>query len=115
MAPFGVVNRMLFYQLGGYDRRFLCGQSENDIVMRILERGGSVQVCQNAKVLVSHEKAHKEGTKFRTNNFHIDRAVLEGEWMEGKVILNKRKSPVQKFIDVDITTVTQGENGGGQW
>lgn len=115
MAPFGVVDRKLFHQLGGYDKRFLCGQSENDVVMRILEIEGRVEVCQNASAIVSHEKAHKSGTKFRTNNFHIDRAVLEGQWMEGKEILNKRKSPVQRFDDIDITSRTQGESGGNQW
>lgn len=115
MAPFGVINSKLFHNLGGYDKRFLCGQSENDVVMRVLEIGGSVEVCQNAKVLVSHEKAHRSGTKFRTNNFFIDRAALEEEWMDGKDILSKRKSIVQRFDDIDITTKTQGETGGNQW
>ena len=29
MYPFGFMDRTLFHELGGYDRRFVCGQSEN--------------------------------------------------------------------------------------
>lgn len=116
MAPFGVVDRKLFHSLGGYDKRFLCGQSENDVVMRVLEIGGRVEVCPNASAIVAHQEAHREGTKFRTNNYHIDRRALENEWVENGVILSKRKTPVQSFDNTtDITTKTQGENGNNQW
>lgn len=40
MAPFGFMNREFFHELGGYDNRFVCGQSENDVVMRVYEAGG---------------------------------------------------------------------------
>jgi GT2 family glycosyltransferase len=115
MAPFGVVDRKLFNELGGYDKRFLCGQSENDVVMRILEIGGSVELCNEAKAIASHLEAHRDGTKFRTDNYHIDRKALEEAWVLDRVIQTKRLSSVQSYENENITTITQGENGGGQW
>lgn len=114
MAPFGVVNRELFLSLGGYDRNFLCGQSENDVVMRFLEIGGHVEVCPTASAIVDHYGAHYSGTVFRTNNYHIDRAVLEAAWLRDGVVSQTRLKPVESFSPENILTITQAQNGG-QW
>lgn len=110
MAPFGVMKLSLFRELGGYDRNFVCGQSENDVVMRVWELGGRVEVSP-ASVIVSHEKAHSRGTVFRTNFYRIDRQVLESAWMEDGRILQQRKYPVVPFSDENILTESQGEKG----
>lgn len=112
MAPFGVVNREMFNKLGGYDRNFICGQSENDVVMRFLEIGGRVEIT-DIPVYVNHKKDHYQGTVFRSNFYLEDRKVLEGAWMKDGRIMTKRNYPVEPFSDVDITSVTQA--GKGMW
>lgn len=95
MAPFGVVNRELFHKLGGYDRQFICGQAENDVVMRFLEIGGVVKTCQGAIVRVEHNKGHSGLSVFRGGAngnpgfYGEDRKVLEPLWIteEGMQIL----------------------------
>lgn len=112
MSPFGIMNRELFHKLGGYDRRFICGQSENDVVMRIYEIGGSVRIC-NANVFVEHKQLHFRGTVFRTNNYCIDRQVLESLWIKNGIIQSKRLDKVQSYDNKNILTITQSTKG--QW
>lgn len=112
MAPFGIVNREIFNQLGGYDRDFVCGQSENDVVMRFLEIGGRVEVS-NIPIYAEHQKAHQStGTFFRSNYYHKDREVLESCWVLDGVVQTKRLRPIKSFEEKDILTITQGENKG---
>ena len=112
MAPFGLMSNKLFRELGGYDRRFVCGQSENDVVMRVYELGGKVEICNGAQALVHHEKSHTS-TVFRQGFYHEDRRVLEGSWIKDGVIQKKRLDAFQPFEDKDILTVTQSTKG--QW
>lgn len=111
MAPFGLINREFFNELGGYDRRFMCGQSENDIVMRVYEAGGMLEVSNTASALVHHEKAHFSGTVFRQEYYHHDRRVLENSWICNGQILTKRSDPVEPFDNKEILTKTQGPFG----
>ena len=111
MAPFGIVNREMFNKLGGYDRRFVCGQSENDVVMRFLEIGGRVEIS-NVPVYVNHNANHgASSTVFRSGYYKIDREVLEAAWLDNGKILNKRKYPVESFEEKDILTITQSNKG----
>jgi len=130
MAPFGLVHREKFAELGGYDSRFVSGQSENDVVMRFLEIGGHVEVCMEAFLYVHHRQVHprtpdgrKEVNLFR-EWYNTDRMVLENLWIpagygnyekdnKNVEISKTRLSPVQRFEDRDdICTVTQGEYKG---
>ena len=127
MAPFALINRDYFVnKLGGYDKRFVSGQSENDVIMRVYEDGGRVEVCLEAFLYVHHRQVHprkggKEDNKFR-QWYNTDRQVLEDCWIpagygnyekknEKVEISKKRLSPVQRFEDRDICTVTQGLKG----
>ena len=110
MAPFGVMSRKLFHELGGYDKRFICGQSENDVVMRVYEIGGTVKVS-NIPIYVHHAKVHYAGTVFRSDYYFHDRLILESMWVKDRIIQTKRLEPVQSFSDEDILTVTQGPKG----
>jgi len=114
MAPFGLMSRELFMHIGGYDRRFIGGQSENDIVMRVLEIGGTVEICQNAAVIVDHMGAHPPeiGSAIKESYIH-DRNVLEKLWVNGNNIVKNRISSVEKFSDDNILLETQGFKG--QW
>lgn len=109
MAPFGVMNTEFFRELGGYDRRFICGQSENDVVMRVYEAGGQLEIAP-VPVLVHHQKSHND-TVFRSGYFNEDRKVLENSWIKDKVIQSKRLDAFQPFSDENILTVTQSQKG----
>lgn len=141
MAPFALINRDYFVNhLGGYDRRFVSGQSENDVIMRVFEDGGRVEVDKDALLYVHHRQVHprdpntgKEDNKFR-KWYNTDRDVLESFWVEGGrgwyeklnvmppgpekeaaqravPIASKRLLPLERFDDTDILTVTQGLKG----
>jgi hypothetical protein len=108
-APFGVMNTEYFRKLGGYDRRFICGQSENDVVMRVYEDGGKLEIAP-VPVLVHHQTSHND-TVFRSGYFNDDRVVLEDAWIKDRVIQTKRLIPFEPFEDTDILTVTQSQKG----
>jgi hypothetical protein len=110
MAPFGVMNTKYFHELGGYDRRFICGQSENDVVMRVYEDGGSLKIIP-IPVFVNHKDSHNSSTMFRSGWFHEDRKVLEGAWIKNGEIQQKRLFPLERFEDEDIITKTQSQKG----
>lgn len=136
MAPFALIHRDYFVNtLGGYDRDFVSGQSENDVIMRVYEDGGHVEIDMTAMLYVHHRQVHprnpttgKEENKFR-EWYNKDREVLENAWIpEGygyyekftreelmsKVRISpKRLKPVERFENTpDITTVSQGKYKG---
>jgi hypothetical protein len=112
MAPFGVMETKFFRELGGYDRRFVCGQSENDVVMRVYEGGGRLEIS-SIPVFVNHRDSHNNSeTVFRGNYYKIDREVLEGSWLKNGIVQSKRLDAFEPFSNVDILTKTQSYNKG---
>ena len=116
MAPFGIINADFMTELGGYDRRFVCGQSENDLVMRAIHAGGRVQIMPY-KVIVDHTIKHQgnRGSAFRSgaNGYYKhDRSILEGSWIlpDGKVS-PKRLDAFEPFEDEGIVDETQSHKG----
>jgi hypothetical protein len=98
LAPFGLMSRQLLLDLGGYDRRFIGGQSENDLVMRVYESGGKVEVCPNASVRVDHSGGHLPVTMSAVrSSYSRDRELLERLWTDGKGIRKSRLNPVERF------------------
>ena len=126
MAPFGLMNRELLRQLGGYDRRFISGQSENDLVMRVYEIGGRVEICMNAFVHVRHSLIHPKPNLFR-EYYDSDRVFLENCWVIGGYgaykdrdkgkkdipISKTRLLPLEPFVNDNgsIALITQGPKG----
>lgn len=82
MAPLGCMATSLLNEMGGFDRRYVCGQYENDVAMRIWARGGQVVKCEDACVTIEHLKKHGSSTKFWTGYDH-DRKILEDCWVHG--------------------------------
>jgi hypothetical protein len=109
MAPFGVMNREFFNELGGYDRRFICGQSENDVVMRAYEAGGQLEIAP-VPVIVNHKEAHHD-TVFRSGFYKEDRKVLENSWILDGIIQQKRLDAFEPFSKENILTETQSQRG----
>ena len=124
MAPWGLMSKQFLHELGGYDTRFVSGQSENDLVMRGLEAGGRVEVCLNSYVYVDHRTVHPRENKFR-KYYDDDRKFLERCWVEGGhgayvnkgkgkkdvKIFDKRQVPLSPYKDENIKTISQGPKG----
>ena len=85
MAPLGVMSSEYLEKLGGFDRRYYCGQYENDIVMRIYEDGGQCIKYEKSCVYIEHLKKHGKGTKF-WKGYEYDRQVLEETWAIGPFV-----------------------------
>lgn len=82
MAPLGVIAREYLNELGGFDRRYICGQYENDVVMRVLADGGHVYNYEDVCVSIEHSIKHGAGTNFWKGYSH-DRQILEDTWVKG--------------------------------
>ncbi len=112
MAPLGFINREWLKKLGGYDRNFLCGQSENDVVMRGLADGGDVRLLKESKVYLHHGSCHGD-YPFRSG-YDSDREYLESCWMNGdKTISASRLKEFMPFIDYELNTINQ--RPAGRW
>lgn len=119
MAPLGFINLEFFRELGGYDKNFVAGQSENDVVMRAIAAGGRVQTAKDSKVLLNHGEAH--GAYPFRKAYHDDRRFLENCWVKegyGTYESNRpftlspvRLRPFQPFEDKDLLTKNQGPEG----
>jgi hypothetical protein len=134
MAPMAILNREVFHKIGGYDKRFISAQAENDIVMRVYEIGGKVILGKESFVYIGHRECHVGGVagehkSMIRQHYNADRQVLENLWVEEgygcygpggsrlkKYTISKtRLSPVQSFENTDdLTTVTQGPKGEGE-
>lgn len=82
MAPLGVIHTGYLHTLGGFDCRYLCGQYENDVAMRVYEDGGDVVKYEEGQVFIEHLKKHGKGTKF-WKGYEGDRQILEDTWAIG--------------------------------
>lgn len=85
MAPIALINREYLNNLGGFDCRYLCGQYENDVIMRVYESGGSVIKYKEQCVYIEHLKKHGRGSKF-WKGYAGDREILEKTWAIGEKV-----------------------------
>lgn len=107
MAPFFVFKRSYYDYIGGADKRFIGGMFENDIIMRVYEDGGSVEICKEAFVSVDHLKKHNATSPQCEFHFNYSFPLLESLWVD----VNKRTDELQPFDDRDLIKITQGEKG----
>lgn len=145
MAPICMMSRTWLDELGGLDRRYVCGQYENDIVMRAYQYGGSVEIFgdENCYVDIDHlrksieigESTDEESFRERpfAKGYSIDRQVLENSWTifdekdafrrleAGERPFSLRTvSPVQldqfePYEDKDLLTKSQSNNLPDRW
>lgn len=83
MAPLGIMSSEYLNELGGFDRRYLCGQYENAVSMAVYEDGGEVIKYEEGCVYIEHLKKHGSGTKF-WKGYEGDRKILEDTWAIGE-------------------------------
>lgn len=109
MAPLALYSTKLAQDLGGFDRRYICGQYENDFVMRVIEAGGEVKIFGDKEnfINIDHYKRHGIVRPFATGYNH-DREILEGSWTNGagKVFLTKQR-PFEPYEDKEILFKSQ--------
>ena len=121
MAPLGMMSRAYLEKLGGYDRRYISGQTENDVVMRAYADGGKVEIFgdKDTYIEIDHwnkSKICNEGEflkrPFATGYVH-DRKILENSWVkDGKVTL-ERNDAFEPFEDKDL--LIKSQSYPGQW
>jgi len=123
MAPLGMMSRAYLEKLGGIDRRYVCGQYENDIVMRAYADGGTVEVFgdKDAHIDIDHlGKSIQIGESTTESDFlhrpfasgyHKDRQVLESSWVKRDTVSLERNDSFEPFEDKDLLTVSQSNKG----
>ncbi len=143
MAPIGMISRKFLDELGGFDRRYVAGQYENDAVLRAVQNGAKVEIFGdiNNYVEIDHlrksieigESTDEESFKNRpfASGYATDRQVLENSWTTfdqveafkrlqngERPISLRRVSPVQidKFEPyADNISLTGSESNKGKW
>lgn len=92
MAPIGMMSRKFLEELGGIDKRYTCGQYENDLVMRAYQHGAKVEIFGGPDCFVDIDhlgKSIKIGECKNSIDFlqrpfasgyQEDRHVLENSW-----------------------------------
>lgn len=113
MAPIGMMSREYLQFLGGFDNRYICGQYENDIVMRAYQNGSEVQVFgdKDCNVEIDHHAKHGGPRAFH-DYYPIDREVLQDSWALGaKTVSAYQLDNFEPYKNKDILTKSQGKTG----
>lgn len=125
MAPLGLMSRKWLEELGGIDRRYVSGQYENDIVMRALSQGASVEVFGNPECYIDIDHLGKSlaigESKVEADflnrpfaqGYPMDRSILQNSWCkDGGVSLIQvdQFEPYAKDI-----SLTKSESNKGIW
>lgn len=128
MAPLALMSRKFLDDLGGYDRRYVAGQTENDVVMRAYNEGAKVEIFGGkdcyieidhlAKSLAIGESKNEADFLNRpfAKGYNKDREVLESSWTKnGKLYIENDKyvrfDNHEPFSDQDILTKSQSNKG----
>lgn len=126
MAPLGMISREYFEELGGIDRRYICGQYENDVVMRAYADGGRVVMFGDRESYIDIDHIGKQRIvqpgatwhDFQTRPFAKgyvhDRKILEQSWCGGagmNKVLKNRTDKFEPFVNEDLLTKSQGPRG----
>lgn len=115
MAPLGMMSRKFLDDLGGIDRRYVCGQYENDIVMRAYSQGAKVEIfggedCyididhvgKSISIGESKDEADFLNRPF-AKGFNQDRSILENSWCR----FNPNR--LQELVNKGRKYITAGE------
>jgi hypothetical protein len=112
MAPLGLMSRKVMDELGGFDRRYVCGQYENDAVMRVIAKGGRVYVWGDREncITIDHYRRHGIKRPFALGYNH-DREILEKSWTNGAgKVMTELQVPFEPYEDKDLLTKSQSFN-----
>ncbi len=144
MAPLGMMSREYLDKLGGIDRRYVCGQYENDIVMRAYADGGTVEIFGGGDCYIDIDHLGKSFLIGESRNqseflqrpfakgYNYDRGVLEKSWTtydpkkiqtllaQGPINLSRMKFVVKQRNDTfepfeDKDLLTKSQGEKGIW
>jgi hypothetical protein len=120
MAPIGMMNREYFNELGGIDRRFISGQWDNELMMRVYNDGGRMFYFGDAYVELDHARKHdqKFGVSMErpfAKAYLHDRKILEAAWgqrgqMKYKMPYLRFDNGFEPYEDKDLLTKSQSFN-----
>lgn len=131
MAPLCLMSRNFLDDLGGFDRRYICGQYENQCVTMAYTKGAIVEIFGGAdcyididhlgKSIITGECTDHDNFRQRpfATGYEHDRKILENSW----VIRNSQNQPISislKQLDDfepykrDIS-LTKSESFKGKW
>lgn len=125
MAPIGMMNREHFQELGGIDRRYICGQWDNSLMIQIYNNGGKLHYFGNGVIKIDHTAKHDP--KFGISQdrpfgkgYQHDRIILEGSWgrrgqMVYKIPYERFDDGFEPYEDKDLLTKSQSYNIEGLW
>lgn len=106
MMPVNLMSRKYLEELGGFDRRFQCGQYENESACRVYADGGCILQFTDGECIIDHGKHDKEH-RFRIG-YSQDRKVLEASWGRyGEAIKTGRLDKFEPYEDKSLLTKSQ--------
>lgn len=122
MAPLAMMSRKFLDELGGIDRRYVCGQYENDIVMRAYSQGATVEIFGGPDCYIDIDHMGKSlaigESKIESDflnrpfskGYQQDRRILEESWCRFNVhkledLIKSGKSQVHQSEVYDISPV----------
>ena len=106
MAPICLMSKNYMDGLGGFDKRFQCGQYENEAICRVHADGGGVLIFDEGECIIDHSKHGKEH-RFRIG-YTQDRKVLENSWGKtGEAVHTGRLNKFEPYEDSDLLTKSQ--------
>jgi len=123
MAPLALISRKFLEELGGFDRRYLCGQYENSCIMDAYCAGGTVEVFGNAGLFINIDHFKKSIAVGESSNqdeflkrpfasgYPHDRKILEGSWVKGGDVSSTRLDKFEPYEDKNILTESQSYKG----
>jgi hypothetical protein len=118
MAPLGVMSRTYLKELGNISSKYICGQYENDIVLRVMQDGGTVELfLDDHYVDLDHKNKHDPSVNKFFEGYAADRVTLEKswygdwnkhDWPEGPLVRYDTHVP---FSATNLKTVSQEPKG----
>lgn len=122
MVPFGFIRKSYMDRLGGFDRKYVGGQYENDFLMRC-HKDGVVLIPYNKKhIEADHINKHTNKHSSFSDWHGFGREVFQNTWrfggyqphsLDGEV-LKEPKLPFEPYSDFRILEESQGPKGNWQ-
>lgn len=134
MAPLPLISRKFVDELSGIDRRYVCGQYDNDILLRAYNQGAMVEIFGGPDCFIDIDHVAKSlligesktpgdfGNRPFASGYSHDRKVLETSWTKNgnlertfsqgdKHFKYTRYDEFEPFEDNDLLTKSQGPKG----
>jgi hypothetical protein len=114
LYPFFVIRKSSYIELKGYDNRFVCGQAENDFLLRVVRDYGHTKnsLCPLAMVWANHDAGHNNISKFR--EYHsFETELLKKLWLDanGQYHIQNNERLIPYINDDSLLTTSQGNKG----